>query len=685
MNNNNQNTTRLINFSEYINRGSFHVALYQRDFVWNYEKIKDFIHESIESFRQNKSKVFCGTIYLKDKGSMYEIIDGQQRTTFLYIVNKIFRGYLETAELEQSKIKNPDFEQEAELEKIRDILKKTSKFNIEIVREEEEIEKRILKKNNRVGKLHSNLKDYIEKEFAAEDGPLKGNSKNVSRYLIHFYTHLELVEIKTENYNTNDVFKSINSKGKKLSEWDLIRNDIYKFYSKEGSKNEVILNTDEILDSWEKNLKIKKEELVQSYLIYKNEKFVRKSELSTEFENASKNNSNFVNEFYDFVVSNNQIVNEWSKESSSDSSLDFKWFFHISNEMGATQIKVVSLAIMLKIYEKFTNDIPSQVRRLLVNFVNYVIIWNGRANIFGGFFEKVMPKLMKLDKDDVLDYLADEINNHKFYKENIEYLSDEDNFISNISEFKQANKLYLWLFATGAYRQNILKHLTDQYEHVLPQSLTEWNKGLPWKNIPDEEIREKYLNKIGNMILLNTKLNNPLNNEKYEVKYKAYLNTKDDNTYYFAEGISNHEYIKDIQINKHTEWTPEVINERTKMISTSILEIFKEYISIEIEPKFEEERPIFIKEKTRKQNDVFESLKKYISEEEEWASLKNIYEKMIKEYSDDLNDKRWKSEESFKAVIRRTIQNNCVDMEHQHEGKDTFIKNPDKDAEYKMK
>lgn len=64
------------------------IPSYQRDFVWEKSLISPFLENLWEAFEADKDKYFCGSmvVYKDQTTDTYEIVDGQQRTTVLYIL-----------------------------------------------------------------------------------------------------------------------------------------------------------------------------------------------------------------------------------------------------------------------------------------------------------------------------------------------------------------------------------------------------------------------------------------------------------------------------------------------------------------------------------------------------------------------------------------------------------------------
>lgn len=71
------------------------IPSYQRDFVWEPDDILSFVESLEESFSEERESYFCGSMVLfKNNQQIYEIVDGQQRTTVIFVllavlINKI--------------------------------------------------------------------------------------------------------------------------------------------------------------------------------------------------------------------------------------------------------------------------------------------------------------------------------------------------------------------------------------------------------------------------------------------------------------------------------------------------------------------------------------------------------------------------------------------------------------------
>ena len=67
----------------------YEIPIYQRNYAWEKDEIEALVHDIWDACEINKSTYFIGTLVSFDKGDhKYEVIDGQQRLTTLYLILK---------------------------------------------------------------------------------------------------------------------------------------------------------------------------------------------------------------------------------------------------------------------------------------------------------------------------------------------------------------------------------------------------------------------------------------------------------------------------------------------------------------------------------------------------------------------------------------------------------------------
>lgn len=68
---------------------TYEIPIYQRNYAWEKEEIEALVHDVWDACEMNKDTYYIGTLVTFDKGEhKYEVIDGQQRLTTLYLILK---------------------------------------------------------------------------------------------------------------------------------------------------------------------------------------------------------------------------------------------------------------------------------------------------------------------------------------------------------------------------------------------------------------------------------------------------------------------------------------------------------------------------------------------------------------------------------------------------------------------
>lgn len=64
----------------------FQIPLYQRSFAWEDKQLIQLLEDINDSCVDPNSKYYIGTLVVADKGVYYEVVDGQQRLTSLFLL-----------------------------------------------------------------------------------------------------------------------------------------------------------------------------------------------------------------------------------------------------------------------------------------------------------------------------------------------------------------------------------------------------------------------------------------------------------------------------------------------------------------------------------------------------------------------------------------------------------------------
>ncbi len=107
------------------------------------------------------------------------------------------------------------------------------------------------------------------------------------------------------------------------------------------------------------------------------------------------------------------------------------------------------------------------------------------------------------------------------------------------------------------------EYQTISIEHVLPQRPAPDSKWV--KSFPSKEVREKYVHRLGNLVLLSRGKNIRAENIDFDFKKRQYFTTDG--------GISP--FVLTSQVLQHREWTPAIIEQRQNELIGALKQLWR--------------------------------------------------------------------------------------------------------------
>lgn len=199
---------------------SFLIPTYQRVYTWSEENVLIFLQD-IKDRQADKKTHYMGSlaIAVDADNHLLRLIDGQQRiTTSLLLIKAIIDR------LSKSKVVNMPKELEELAKRLKDkYINKTGEFG------EMNHVKKILSgifledkqfKNSTAWKNFNTIQEFLTEM----------TDKSVEEFYTTFVYNFVIAELRFNNNLDNEIqiFENLNSKGMELSQWDLIKNYIYK-------------------------------------------------------------------------------------------------------------------------------------------------------------------------------------------------------------------------------------------------------------------------------------------------------------------------------------------------------------------------------------------------------------------------------------------------------------------------
>lgn len=547
-----------INIDEFLSgaKKRFVIPVYQRDYSWRTTHCNTLwqdINKLVDS--PEKTEHFIGTLVVVNhsKGERI-IVDGQQRLTtvslFLLAMHKF---------LKQKSNKNKD----------------------EIDLQNSLLEEYLILKNSseeRRVRLKPNKQDQVNFDKLFEDIEITENNSNIVNNYNFFYKKikesnicclklfeafekLSIVVIELDpTDNAQVIFESLNSTGLDLNSYDLARN--YILMNLKPEQQETIYNR--YWKEIERNTGSDVAEFIRNFLIYFNDKKIKKEDIYQEFKKYAHSKNNDKEEiskellrfssFYSQILQINKFGN--SKIDNALTNL-------IQRE--GTDFKVC-ICFLFDVFDNYKNSYLNELEllKIIQTLESYAIrkfiVSNSKQGLNSWF--PILRKKIKEATNKGYSYfdafnhciVSNDKHTYKFY--------DDDEFLKALMHKEiYGNYSAKHLFATLENHNHFELVATEnlEIEHIMPGKITdEWRQklGENWQSI-----HKKYLNTLGNLSFAPPKENKKIGNKNFNKKKEI------------VYGISKLKLYKDVVDNE--KWGEAEILQRAKLLAEEALQIWK--------------------------------------------------------------------------------------------------------------
>ncbi len=519
-----------ISITDILKDKTFTVPLYQREYSWNLEQVSDLFYD-ITTTNQPEGH-FLGSLLLykeNDTGRM-EIVDGQQRMTTLFILLLvIFNELKETDKIKaQSRVQSllyvvdpNDLSDDIHFSDPRlETGKRDKKLFKAIIRGDDY---QIHKDGRR--KSHKNLTNTLEffknrlSEIRNENG-INGVIEFTEKVI-----KCQFVVMTAEQKSDKLLlFKTVNARGLDLTQGDLIKNELCHNID-DKDMDEAIENWDEMRGRIEKN-----NGKLDTFLFhYVNSiEYIQEERMSLDqrrgVEKWDKKNYPPVPEKYMFDIYSQVIIREGSEKFLDNilkSSSDYVEFINPSNDqvhlmsfkaMGVNKCFPLFLNTRRKLKEKNFFELVKNIDSLTFR---HSILRNDPKELERFYY--VLSELIK--SDETLDEGIEKIKNHQNFR-------DEDRFKNEFvvaSPKASISKMILDRICRDMSESIDWSNKDTHIEHIMPQKA----KG-EWQILynEDSDLYKDYLNRIGNLTILQDKKNIRARNKDFGDKKEYYKESR---------------------------------------------------------------------------------------------------------------------------------------------------------------
>ncbi len=625
----NFNKDKELNQDKYLDY-KVNIPPFQRKYSWEKKDIEglleelDIIRDQInEGLSFDINNIYLGhAIFEIKEGKSIEIIDGQQRlTTFLLLFKILEERYIEA---------NEDKKDNERLNLIRSYLYLDYNVSLEPKFNHQDVNKKIINqyvylnddfidteeiynclKNSKNKTKYTNEKysddwfeekssrvkrDILNEYYKRKPSYKKDSYFNIVRnfnLLEDYIEECKLKDLKTLNEYVNsfkkfelsyivtntfeqayDIFTSLNSKGKPLSDFDLIKSHCI---------NRIINDKDESSEGANKiwrdyiefsNISDKEITSLFDWYILVNKNDENLDDLKKVYERVKKFIENkdidkFLKGINKYVVIYNRCIEgAFSKNFSEDLLVQEIEDYDNLVEMLMESSYIASKPYIFYLIDKMEHNkenIENMIDLALWLPVVYVSLFNNRPESLLRLIDKLNE-----DKKDEIDDKKSFINT--YFKNYVDGVTEEKLIGELSKELSTRVSKYLLMLAEDNSKASKSKLL--ELEHIFPQKPNrrlreDLSKNKMFNSYYDEEIYKERLNKLGNLTLLNHKINNTIKNSNVEDKVKEYK--KDQDNIKSLKDFLN-KYIK----NNESCFKFEDIDKRTTELAADFQRLIKE-------------------------------------------------------------------------------------------------------------
>lgn len=535
----------------------YEIPKFQRDYSWETEHWDDLWQDILLVLNNEENEHYMGYLVLQTSDNKkFTVIDGQQRLTTLSIlilgVLKVLNDFVERGiDVEANKIRIDSYRKSYigtlnTITLISDNKLKLNRNSDEYYKNNLVLLKDLPLRNTNTSEKHMRecflwFYNKLSKQFS--------NGQEVAEFIETIVDKLFFTVITvTDQINAFKVFETLNARGVQLSSSDLLKNYLFSVIDQTQPH---ISEIEELENLWSRVIGKLGNNKFEDYLRYywnSKNKLVRKNQLFKTIRNVIKTKEDTFNLIRDLDDTADLYIGlqDPNSEFWSDN-------FEIKKYLGE-----------LKLYQiKQTNSLliaafKNLNKEYFTKLVKYCSIISFRYNVIGG--------LNPNEQEEIYNKIAREISLNKTF--NIQsfqpiYVLD-NNFENDFStkQFKNTTRNHkiakyilskIELYKYG----NEINPESDNYtiEHILPESADE-----SWGDFFDEEIN-RCVYRLGNLTLLEKKLNREADVLNYENKKAVYLK-------------SNSELTKEIVENYDT-WNENKLAARQKELAKHAKAIWK--------------------------------------------------------------------------------------------------------------
>ncbi len=568
----------------------FIVPDYQREYVWEADKqVEQLLSDIDEAYTtDSKKEYFIGTTVVFNNNGSNELIDGQQRTTTLFLALCAFKSIYINLGFSHSTI-----DQCIANTTMDDSGNDIHKYHLELQYEDashvlEQIANDKIPDNDKLtksGKLLVSAYYYIRDYIA---NYRKGNPEEIKGFFLYFFRKIKFIQIATPDINDAlKIFETVNDRGVGLNPMDLLKNLIFrqvprdKFYKIKDKWRELI----QILESNnEKPLRFLRYFIMSNFPqadqgthgtgknIVREDEIYKWMTIHADLCNYEKNPTEFVN----LLIENAKAFVYFS--TGKDAKGEPNVYVTNINRLGGTVFRQHIIPLLTA--RNFSQDMFDYLARNIEAYLYYFLITKEQAKTLEKNFAEWNLDLCEVSSFEELNifvkshFKPEVMNKKQEYQDLFRRLSQKDLQIFRLRYVLAKISQYVDLGRHGDFTAQMLdNYYYTEIEHILPFTPVSEEAKDQIEDYDEVKI------KLGNLTLLEKSINRSIQNKSYSEKVLEYHKSM----YYLTSSlkevdiIGNNTAINRIgkYLKEFTFWDKSTIEERQELLYNLSLEIWK--------------------------------------------------------------------------------------------------------------
>lgn len=553
-----------------LTRGSyrFKVPEYQRQYAWKEPQWEDMWND-LDELTETEGSHFLGSIVVVQEETrmgdlnIMEVVDGQQRLVTISLLLCLIRDRLREIEEEDW---GKDLDPQARAEEIEAdyLYKKDEQMsrhpNITLSTFDDDDYQEILQglyPNDEESQLIEAVKYYTEKIHEL-------NHEQVEEMRKHLVNSMTLVTIRCNSEESAfKLFETLNDRGLDLTAVDLMKNHLFSVATQSPQS---VLNYEQVKTDWEEMIRLIKPELtkparffrhymmsskepdipeaISSYKLY--DRFCEL--VDEEIEHSDTMIQDYIRDMKDKAYLYVDIVNADTEKFDSRSNTTINRYLENLNILGATQERT----LLLRLFSEIDN--ANELIRGLSAIESFIFRWRVTNQTTGTDVDEIHAKLCSdvFDEPDPIGELIKELESKAPSDSEVRVAIMTNQFPRNERTRYILSKIEMEGFSKD--HSKVIDSTTVEIEHIAPRKSFTADKYVSWSDYLNcgKETFEEYCNKIGNLTLLNQRMNARAQDKPFDQKKREYESSEFEMT----QEITNIDY-----------WSTEKIENRTKELA----------------------------------------------------------------------------------------------------------------------